>query len=300
MIKFYNNLEEPVTKNDQYQDFLNLCDKENVFITNLTGNEKNTCKKILRNFILCYNPDVNKFFNCCGNLYVWLYFEIKKTGISNDNVKNIFDLPMSIEYSKRKYNSCPYITFNDGVENPENLMKLSIFNDNASIFNSMLKDKKESNYCYLIKYVYECVDIYRELNRIYEFPKICDNDPHKYACQLSNEFESYYTSQILSKEEISHNFPVLSSSTPLNEIDGCPSERIASHTVSDVKKPDTPTTGGASTALSAMLFRFGNKKHTIITSDFDKKMENELFPVINEDSNIKDIQPKYNIGYEPI
>ncbi|CAI7724133.1 Plasmodium vivax Vir protein, putative, partial [Plasmodium vivax] len=80
---------------------------------------------------------------------------------------------------------------------------------------------------------------------------------------------------------------------------------------------DPPTTGGASTALSAMvgippflaliykftpagkLFRFGNKNNTIITSDFDKKMENELFHVIKEDSNIKDIQPKYNIGYEP-
>ncbi|CAG9474553.1 unnamed protein product [Plasmodium vivax] len=317
MLKFYNNLEEPVANNDEYQDFLNICDKENVFITNLKGNEKNICKKILRNFILCNNPDVGVFFNCCGNLYVWLYYEIKKFGISNDNIKKIFDLPNSTEYSGIKYNPCPYITFNDGVQNPEDLMKLSIFNDNASTFNFMLKESKESNYCYLIKYVNECIDIYREMNRIYTFPKYCNNDPRKHACQLTNEFDGYYTSHILSKEGISHNFPVLSSDTPLKYIDGCSSERIVSNTVPEEKKQDTPTTGGASTALSAMVgippflaliykftpvgkyFRFCNKNNTIITSNFDKNMENEIFHAIKEDSYIKEIQPKYNIGYEP-
>ncbi|KMZ98978.1 hypothetical protein PVNG_03817 [Plasmodium vivax North Korean] len=253
ILTFYDKLEQPVKENEQNKEILKLCDKGNTFNTNLTEEQVNTCKKLLRNFIYCYSMDYSDALNCCGNLYVWLYFDIKKSGISNDIIEKIFVLPRSTDYSGLKYNSCPYVTFNDGVKKPEDLMKLSIFNDNATTFNSMLKESKESNYCYLIKYVNECIDIYREMNRIYTFPKYCDNNPRKHACQLINEFDGYYTSHILSKEGISHNFPVLSSDTPLKYIDGCSSERIVSNTVPEEKKQDTPTTGGASTALTAMV-----------------------------------------------
>ncbi|KMZ77096.1 hypothetical protein PVIIG_06093 [Plasmodium vivax India VII] len=290
-------MDKEVEEKEQYQDFLNLCDKENVFITNLTTYEKNTCKKHLRNFILCNSTNRN-FFHCCGNLYVWLYFEIEKYKISNDKIKKIFGLPNSTEYSGIKYTPCPYMTFNDAVNNSEDLMKLNIFNDNAGTFYSILNDSKESKDCDLKKYVYECVDIYNKTNKQYASPQECSSLPPGNTCIIINEFNSRYTSYILNKQGLTHKFPQLFSHISLNNIDGCPLEELVSHTVSEEIKQDTPTKGGVSTSLSAMFLRFGNKNNTIIASNFDKNMENELFTIIKEDSNIKDIPEKYNIGYE--
>ncbi|KMZ83216.1 hypothetical protein PVBG_05186 [Plasmodium vivax Brazil I] len=246
-------MDNAVTENDQNRDFLNLCDKENVFICNLTGNEKHTCKKILRNFILCNSVNRDDFFHCCCNLYVWLYFEIKKYKISNVNIKKIFDLHKLTEYSGIKYNPCSYITFNDGVKNPEDLMKLNIFNDNAGTFYSTLKDSNESKDCDLKKYVYECVDIYNNIKKNHSFSYDCSISPHESACTLTYEFNDAYTRYILNKPETTHKFPKLSSDTPLDVIDGCPLKGTESKTVPEETQQDTLKTGGVSTALSAMV-----------------------------------------------
>ncbi|KMZ77336.1 hypothetical protein PVIIG_06028 [Plasmodium vivax India VII] len=246
-------MDKEVEENDQYQAVLNLCHKQNTFGTNLRTEQKNICEKLLRNFFLCHSQDRNKYMNCCSNLYVWLYFKIMKYGISNDIIQKIFKLPMSNENEGTRYNSCQYVTFNDGTDNPDNLMKLSIFNDNASTFYSMLKDSKDPNYCYLKKYVYECIGIYKEMIRKYPFSGLCDSNQHKYACEITNAFQIFYAQHILNKPGIDHDFPELSSDIPLKYMDECPVEDTESHTVSAETKQAPPTTRGASTALTAMV-----------------------------------------------
>ncbi|KMZ88610.1 hypothetical protein PVBG_04819 [Plasmodium vivax Brazil I] len=228
---------------------------------------------------------MNNHTNFCSNLYVWLYFEIKKSRISNDIVKEIFELPMSRENEGHNY--CVYDSFNDEINNPENLIKLGIFNYNVDTFQSMLKHSEKSKDCYLKKYVYECVDIYYKIKNAYNFPFPCNSIQQKNACDIINVFNMLYTSKISKGKGIIHTFPELSPDAPLNYTDVCPVEETES----------TPITGFTPVGK---FFRFGNKNNTIITSNFDKNMENELFHAINKDSNIKDIPPKYNIGYEPI
>ncbi|CAI7724295.1 PIR protein [Plasmodium vivax] len=310
ILNLYDELDRRV-EDDKNKEILKLCDKNNTFNTNLSSTQEILCRKLLRNFFLC-SLDFSKMKNCCSNLYVWLHYEIMNTGISNDIIQKIFEFPKSTVNVKLQYFSCPYVTFNEKINNPENLMKLSIFNDNADTFESMLKDSDQSKVCYLKKYIYECVNIYKDMNRTYKFFGNCKTSPHKYACDIINEFHSFYTQHILNKQGNDHNFPELSSDETLNVIDECPVEESDSILVTNETPQGTPTTGGVSTALSAMvgippflaliykLFRFENKNNMIITSDFDKKMENELFHVVKEDSNIKDIQTKYNIEYEPI
>ncbi|CAG9474705.1 unnamed protein product [Plasmodium vivax] len=320
ILTLYDKLDEPVDADHPNKDIINLCDKENTFNTSLATDQKITCKKLLRNLLLCNSLNCDNFINFCSNLYVWLYFEIKKSGISNDIIKNIFELPKLREKGVINYIYCPYDTFNDQKHDPEDLMKLSIFNNNVYTFQSLLKDSKVSNYCYLKNYVYECVNIYNKNNKnnkTYSSPQDCTSSPQEYACEIITQFNSLYTSHILNEEGIIHKFPELYNDIDLNDIDICPVEESESNSITDETQPGTPKTGGVPTALSAMvgippflaliykftpirnLFRFGNKNNTIKTSNLDKNMENELFHAIKEDSNIKDIQPKYNIGYEP-
>ncbi|KMZ77069.1 hypothetical protein PVIIG_05444 [Plasmodium vivax India VII] len=253
ILTFYNKLEESVVGDDQYQIVLNLCNKPNTFKTRHTTEKKNTCKKLLRNLFLCSRLDRDEVMNCCGNLYVWLYFEIEKSSISNEIIKKIFELPTSDENEGLRYYACPYATFNDEIDNPENLMKLSIFNDNVATFHSILKESKESKDCDLKRYVYECVDIYNKINKAYDFPPVCNNIPQENTCGIINDFRGYYMSHIFNKPEITLNFPELSSDTNLNDIKGCPSEERKSDAPPEEKLQVTPTTGGASTALSAMV-----------------------------------------------
>ncbi|CAG9474613.1 unnamed protein product [Plasmodium vivax] len=317
ILNLYGEMDKPVEKKDQYEDFLNLCDNENAYSTNPKNDEKQTCRIILRNFSLCHVFGLENVMYCCSNLYVWLYFDIKKSRISNDIIKKIFELPKLKVGKWSQHFHCPYVKFTEQTHNPEDIMKLSIFNDNADRFQSMLKDRNNINDCYLKKYVLECVDIYNKTNKAYSSLQECNSSAQEYACEIITAFNSLYTSNIHNKEGIIHEFPELSSDSTLNLNDMCPVEKSEPPRVSEQTQQDTTTTRGASTALTAMvgippflaliykftpagkLFKFGNKKHTIITSDFDKKMENELFHVIKEDSNIKDIQPKYKIGYEP-
>ncbi|SCO65497.1 VIR protein [Plasmodium vivax] len=317
ILKFYNDLDQSVIQNHPNQEILNLCDKYDTFNTELTTKQTNTCKKLIRNLLLCNTLNEHNFINFCSNLYVWLYFETKKSGISNDIIKKIFDLPKLREKGVIKFMYCPYDTYNDQRHDPEDLMKLSIFNDNVGTFQSMLMNSNMSNDCSLKKYVYECVDIYNKTHEDYSSLQYCNSSPEEYACGIIQAFNSKYTSHIRNKGGIIHEFPELSSNTPLDLNDMCPLDEIEPDTRPEETQQGTPTTQGASTALSAMvgippflilmykftqakrLFRFGNKNNTIITSNIDKNMENELFHAIKEDSNIKDIPPKYNIGYEP-
>ncbi|SCO73000.1 VIR protein [Plasmodium vivax] len=318
ILNLYDKMDQTVVENEQNKRFLNLCDKNDTFNIDLTEEQKNTCKKLIRNFFLINGVNREKVMYFCSNLYVWLYFEIKKSGISNDIIKKIFDLPELKEKGVITYFLCPYDTFIDQKHEPEDLMKLSIFNNNADAFQSLLMDSEKSKDCHLKKYVYECVNIYNKINDTNSFPYDCNTSQHKNACEIIKFFNRLYMSYIFKKEGISDEFPELSSDTPLDLNNMCPLDEIEPDTPSEERQQDTPKTGGVPTALSAMVgippflaliykftpvgkfFRFRNRNNMIIASNFDKNMENEIFHAIKEDSNIKDIHPKYNIGYEPI
>ncbi|VUZ99417.1 PIR protein [Plasmodium vivax] len=319
ILKLYNKLDETVVENDENKEILKLCDNAATFDTNLRDVEKIVCKKLLNNLLQLKNDKYDDDFKKrCNNLYVWLYFEIKKSGISNDIIKQIFDLSELKEKGMIRYFLCPYYTFIDQKHEPEDLMKLSIFNNNADAFQSLLMDSEKSKDCHLKKYVYECVDIYKKMNKNYSSSGDCNTSQHKNACEIIKFFNRLYMSYIFKKEGISDEFPELSSDTPLDLNNMCPLDEIEPDTPSEERQQDTPKTGGVPTALSAMVgippflaliykftpvgkfFRFRNRNNMIIASNFDKNMENEIFHAIKEDSNIKDIHPKYNIGYEPI
>ncbi|CAI7724301.1 hypothetical protein PVPAM_000042600, partial [Plasmodium vivax] len=253
ILDLYDKLDQLVDENDKNKDILNLCDIYDTFNADLTTEKKNTCKKLLRNLFLCSDLNSNNFINCCSNLYVWLYFEIKKSGISNDIVQKIFELPKFREKGVIKYIYCPYDTFNDEKHDPEDLLKLSIFNNNADTFQSMLKDSEKSKDCHLKKYVYECVNIYNKINDTNSFPYDCNTSQHKNACEIIKVFNSLYMSYIFKKEGISDEFPELSSDTHLKYMEECPVVETVSHPVPEETQQDPPTTGGASTALSAMV-----------------------------------------------
>ncbi|KMZ76751.1 hypothetical protein PVIIG_05609 [Plasmodium vivax India VII] len=219
--KLYDKLDQSVDEKHPNEDILNLCDKYDTFYYTFNTQRKSICKKLLRNLFLCNSFSNDEFRNCCSNIYVWLYFELKKSMITDHIIQKIFDLPKSKTIVGRKNNYCPFFSFNDKIHSPEKLMGLRIFNDNIHTIQSMLKGEINQKVCSLIRFIYKCILIYRDMNSRY-----CSNgeerkDENKNSCGIICQFNNFYTLNISSNSELAHKFPELTSGTPLNVIDVC-------------------------------------------------------------------------------
>ncbi|GAB69952.1 hypothetical protein PCYB_007010 [Plasmodium cynomolgi strain B] len=155
-----------------------------------------------------------------------LQYFIHVDSIPNDIPKEIFNDLTLIINDKLFKTSCPYFNFNEKIHKPTELMKLRIFNANADTFQSMLKDINKSDECSLKRYVYKCIEVYREINSAYCSGGDDMKEENRNSCDIIRQFNNLYTFYIFNKEGILHNFPELSSNTPTNIIVGCPSEEI--------------------------------------------------------------------------
>ncbi|SCA81942.1 hypothetical protein, conserved [Plasmodium vivax] len=306
VLNLYDKLDPAEIEDDQNQDILSLCDKSTNFRRNHTEVEKVVCKRLLNNLLQLKNVNYDDdFIKGCSNLYVWLYFKIKNSMISNDIINKIFELPKSHQSEGPKYNYCLYFSFNDKIPNPENLMKLRIFNDNADIFKSMLKDVKRSDVCSLKRYVYKCIEVYRAMYISYNFHLDCNSHQYKNACNIINDFKKLYSSFIYKNHDIAHDFPEFSSKTPTNIIEGCPStENTADSTLNKTPQTGDSMRGVVSPALGFTPVRkflsFRKKKSSRAFSNLGAEVENELIIQQFEDTKINSVNPKYNVAYGSI
>ncbi|SCA83615.1 hypothetical protein PVT01_000066200, partial [Plasmodium vivax] len=254
---FYDTLDEPAEKNVHYEGISSICDNALFLQNDPKGKYKIFCKKLLKNLLLLAdrNYKIDKFIKYCDILYMWMYFEINKNIIPNNIAEQLFKESANIIRSNLiNKTPCSYFKFNEKIHEPTKLMKLRIFINNVDTIVSLLKNRDESKDCNLKKYVYECVDIYKEINKPYTFPQDCSNSEHENACEIIKQFKNLYTSYIYDKKEILHTFPELSTNDVKHVIDGCQTQE---HT-GDSALGETPQAGNSmrgvvSPVLSAMV-----------------------------------------------
>ncbi|KMZ89751.1 hypothetical protein PVMG_04581 [Plasmodium vivax Mauritania I] len=189
----YDMFAETLNEEDNRQQAI-ACDRIKVYKGDHVDKQKKTCRALLRNSFLLYdenyeNDVLNKY---CDILYIWLYFEIKKNKFSSSIIDKIFDESIKMVRSSRKQKPCPYFSFSENLHEPENLMKLRIFNDNIETFENILNNINKMNKCSCLNYVYDCINIYKIMNRVYclgEKNKISENSN---TCKIVEEFGTKY------------------------------------------------------------------------------------------------------------
>ncbi|VUZ96301.1 PIR protein [Plasmodium vivax] len=312
ILRLYETLDKPVDEKDPYQDVLKLCDNVSSLSSDFTGEHKNFCKKLSRNLLLIADGNYtgDKFMKYCDILYMWMYFELKKNRISNEITQKIFDQSTEIINPKRRKSPCSYFNFNEKHREPTKLMKLRIFNYNVDTFQGMLKGEINPNVCSLIRYIYKCIVIYRDMNSRYCSRRDDTTEENRNSCDILRQFNNLYTLYILKWEGISHKFPELSSNNPLNVIDGCSLEESKSDSYSNERQLGTPITKGVSTALGAMagippflalIYKF-TPFGKLIRSRYNKGIandigENELYYPTTENMNNSSDHTRYNVLY---
>ncbi|KMZ83434.1 hypothetical protein PVBG_05946 [Plasmodium vivax Brazil I] len=250
------NFDKPMDYSSDNFEILRLCNNRETYETSPTEKHKNICKDLLKNLKILSNnnySNIDTFFTGCKNLNNWLYFKEKELAVSSDIVNKIFQAYKQIKKAIYHSHDCDYYTFDKRFNESEKLINLRIFNYNFETIQRLLKDSIKSQDCKLIKYVYECVDVYKKMNITYRFPHDCNSSQHKNACDIMKEFNQLYSSYINKKHGILHNFPELSSDTPTNIIDGCSSQENAKDpSLEESSQTDTSMRGVVSPVLSAI------------------------------------------------
>ncbi|KMZ99263.1 hypothetical protein PVNG_02146 [Plasmodium vivax North Korean] len=221
---------------DNHQ-IITVCDRNETYRTEPTEKYKTICKHLLKNLkILSSNnySNADTFYTACKNLNNWLYFKENEHSVSNDIINDIFQAYKQIKNETFHKNDCAYSTFDNGFNEQEKLINLRIFNDNGEAILGLLKKNNKSDDCSLKRYVYKCIEVYRAMYKSYSFHLDCNRSQYKNACNIINEFKQLYSAFIYKNGGIHHDFPELSSNTPTNNIDGCPSEEIESNKASPV------------------------------------------------------------------
>ncbi|KMZ99266.1 hypothetical protein PVNG_02149 [Plasmodium vivax North Korean] len=194
----YDKFAEPLSVEDN-NHHSSACNRLPIYNDGRVDEHKNACKVLLRNSILLYDKDYENevFIKYCDILYIWLYFEIKKNMLSPSIINKIFDGSIQKVSSTGQKKPCTYFSFNENLHQPEKLMKLRIFNDNIKTLTNILNNINESNNCSCLKYVYDCIKIYKDMYRDYcSGEKKTQNLKNINTCKIVDDFGTKYSSNI--------------------------------------------------------------------------------------------------------
>ncbi|KMZ77044.1 hypothetical protein PVIIG_06222 [Plasmodium vivax India VII] len=294
----YDTLDKDVSNEDGNQDILSSCDRENAFNANPTIEKRKTCKKLLRNLLLCKGLNSGNFIKCCSDLYVWLYFEIKKYKLSNDNIKNIFTIPNLRGYQVTKPHCCPYFSFNDNLHKPDELLKVRVFNDNVEKFHNLLNNTEYSRNCFFKRYFYECVNTYIDLNGQFCSEDKKDISSNKDTCKILRDFSSLYTTFRQMANSKGYELTDLYSSKPYHVV-SCTSEVTNLESSSTASKNSDKSIQHSFTPVGTM-FRSKNKKSVNVFNHLDEEIEKELFYPRSKNGIINSSNARYSVAYEPV
>ncbi|KMZ99317.1 hypothetical protein PVNG_02200 [Plasmodium vivax North Korean] len=203
----------------QYEQILKYCETGGLFQDPAKNEYKNLCKKLSRNLLLLADRNYigGDFFKYCDMLYIWMYFEIRNKGLSNSIIKEIFESTEQMITKKRFKTSCSYFSFSEKLQEPEKLIKLRIFEHNTSTIKNILNNINESNNCSCLKYVYDCINIYNDMNSRFCVTNQDKNTIHKGTCDILKNFNKNYSSYILNVNGGIYKFPFLSDTTTVTQ-----------------------------------------------------------------------------------
>ncbi|KMZ88600.1 hypothetical protein PVBG_04809 [Plasmodium vivax Brazil I] len=192
--KLYEEFNQSVDSHDRRSDIISLCNEHATVESSVKETYKELCMKLLKNLFLLtrYSNDYGMYNKRCNDLYNWLYHEMKPHNPPDNIVPNIFDRSNSLMQGTDKQNLCLYSSYNKDEYKDEKIIELNIFGDNIEKLLDILKNRSHNHYCPCIKYVKNCVETYKNLNKNYcTDTKEQTRDKVKF-CNKLNKFTIYY------------------------------------------------------------------------------------------------------------
>ncbi|GAB69544.1 hypothetical protein PCYB_002930 [Plasmodium cynomolgi strain B] len=207
--------------NDYY--FYNIYSNNILYDSDDKENYRDICVKILRNLYSFYNNNYDNMCSsteCCKYLNYWMSYVKKKHNLS-DKLLQATLVGASFYFSPNEPDSCLEYTLDEKYKEPEKIIKLLYFLDNISIIKNTLLHKNISMNCAGQSYIYECINIYSELDEKYCSKADEKNGVNKSVCEILDKFKTSYTEDFYNKAGIADKTPALSSYINIKDIVGC-------------------------------------------------------------------------------
>ncbi|CAG9474620.1 unnamed protein product [Plasmodium vivax] len=272
------------------------------------------CLKLIRNLDpRCENQEV-----CippsdrCNNVNIWLYNSKDKRNLDKKYIiERIFQLSGTLGTGNKPY-VCPHYSYDENFEEPLNIIRLKIFNDNMEIIRNTLMSKGQQNYNLCQKYVCECANIYNKLNSLYCSRSNERHNNHQNTCDMLKALKNTYDIYLSSDSEISPKIPSLEA-TKEELLDICPSIQaqhslqasVDGHSGSSTSKiPATIGTMAGVSSVFALLYKLTPAGRWINTGlrGSGGRINNSLYTNGADELILDGLEHNnfnaYNIGYE--
>ncbi|KMZ88580.1 hypothetical protein PVBG_04789 [Plasmodium vivax Brazil I] len=247
---------------NRYKAILDSCDTIGLFKGPNKEEYKNMCKKLSRNLLLLADSNYKdgNYFKYCDMLYIWIYFEIRKNGLTNSIIEKVFKDLVRLITQKLQKQACYDFSFSEKLKEPEKLIKLRIFQYNTSTIKNILNSISDPDNCSCLEYVYECINIYNDMNN-----RLCathkdKNTTNKCTCDILQNFYTSYSSFFDNVNDVNYKLPSLSDTTTatrtpiVNHVPICLRNKPKSELDSSgVDQSGSPKKISISTALSTMV-----------------------------------------------
>ncbi|CAI7724147.1 Plasmodium vivax Vir protein, putative [Plasmodium vivax] len=320
----HNNFIQNVN-GSEYNDILKSCDTGFMFQKPNMQEYKNMCKKLSRNLLLLadgsYGDD--NFSKYCDMLYIWMYFEINKKSLSNSTIEQIFQNTVYMITTKLSKKPCSYFSFNEKLKEPEKLIKLRVFEHNTSTLQNILNNINHPDNCSCLKYVYDCINTYNNMNNRFCATGEHENTTYKDTCGILKKFNTSYSKFSRNVNKRIYELPSLSDTTTATHTS------IITHEpkcLSNKQKEElnfraddqssSPKQISISTALStvvgippflALIYKF-TPAGTWLRSKYRKDAdvfknvdeEKELYNPRQENAILNSSHKRYNVAYEQL
>ncbi|KMZ89735.1 hypothetical protein PVMG_04565 [Plasmodium vivax Mauritania I] len=167
------------------------------------------CLKLVRN-LGCYPLESHRYFdpnkNRCNILYYWIYNSVKNKQISNNLIADCFGDYVYHMGNIKITPKCYYHPYEDIYKEPMNMIILEIFQSTMKTVTDMLDMENNTFDPDLQKYICECVNIYKELNK-----KYCHHKDQKrtLTCSMLDTVKQTYNLYLSDKEYQKYKIPSL-------------------------------------------------------------------------------------------
>ncbi|KMZ77051.1 hypothetical protein PVIIG_06543 [Plasmodium vivax India VII] len=196
---------------ERTDDYDQLC---KVIIEQVHNNEiwyNDICKKLIRNLGTFSSEKSTVKYNSerCKNINSWLYYIIKDYNVHQEAITKIFDESNKIisEGSNKHY--CHDYLYKDIYNNPDDIIKLINLEEYMNELLSILKDNNDTNHCLCRKFIFECANIYRDMNKMYCTGQTKKGSPKSGTCSKLQDFNRFFTSYISTQKELKDELPSL-------------------------------------------------------------------------------------------
>ncbi|KMZ89696.1 hypothetical protein PVMG_04526 [Plasmodium vivax Mauritania I] len=243
-------------------------------VTNSLGQDKvnyyDICMKLIRNLDPSSKVSEKKISHShrCFNVNNWLYNSIEKKYLNNKHIISwIFDLSRTIRSEIENY-KCSYYSYDENYEDPINIIRLRIFDDNIDVIERTLKSDDQKNNTLCQNYVCECVNIYQKMNDLYCSESNAQHGKRKNTCDMLKALKTPYDTLLSRNTEIKKKIPSLEA-TKEELLAKCPSIQ-ANHKLSvsvdghsgsptSSKIPATIGTMAGVSSIFALLYKVNTK-----------------------------------------